>query len=89
MTIQPFYTHSERYAAQGVYNQLKDKEPIVGLSPHEIGEKEILRQRLNMPVGGKSEEAQQTGKSFDFPHACDTDGLFKERDNISFFDLML
>lgn len=77
MTIQPFYTHAERYAAQGVYNQLENKERTIGLSPHEIGEKEILRQRLNMPVGGKTEKTQQTGKAFDFPHACNTEMIFK------------
>jgi len=66
MTIQPYYTHAERYAAQGVYNQLENKEQIVGLSPHEIREKEILRQRLGMSIGGKPKEVQQTGKAFDF-----------------------
>lgn len=66
MTIQPFYTHAERYAAQGVYDQLKNKEKTIGLSPYEIGEKEILRQRLDMSIGGKPKEVQQTGKAFDF-----------------------
>jgi hypothetical protein len=50
MTIQPYYTHAERYAAQGVYNQLKNKEKTIGLSPHEIGERDIMRERLRLPV---------------------------------------
>jgi hypothetical protein len=50
MTTQPYYTHAERYAAQGVYDQLKNKEKTIGLSPHEEHEMSLMEERFAVSV---------------------------------------